>query len=74
MVAATDASSSPDWALRAASDVLKRQKGLGSKGPVRDAIAARLSGGDKGAAAPAEDQLLVRGAAIAENRLNIGCT
>lgn len=59
MVAAADTSSSPTWAVEAASDVMKRQKGLGSKGPVRDAIATRLSGGSEGAAAPAEDDLQV---------------
>ncbi len=61
MVSEADTTSSPTWALDAASDLLKRQKGLGSKGPVRDAIAARLAGSE-GAAAPAEDDLRVNAA------------
>ena len=57
MVAAPD-STPPGWAVEAASEVLKTQKGLGSKGPLRDAVAARLAAKDAGQ--PAQADLEVR--------------
>ena len=62
MVPAADTASRLLWALEAASDVLKRQKGLGGKGPLRDAVAERLAAGsedDIEASAPCHNSCLV---------------
>lgn len=56
-LAAAGSKAAPAWAQKAATELLKGQKGLPGSGALRDGVAARLASGAQGDAAPSEDGL-----------------